>query len=122
MDNSVFSTILSDYLTSRGITQKWLAVESGVTESTVSRYVTGKTVPDVSVMIKIATTLGMSVDFLCGLTKTPFPRETLDPEHDILLTIYDKMEAIDKRIVWTAMERYMSSEDKETSATFDFAR
>ena len=113
MDNLTFSTILRELLSSRGISQKWLADEAETTEATISRYMAGKTQPEINIVVKIANALRVSVDYLCGLTDSPTPKESLGPELHLLMRCYDRADAHDKKTLWTILERYMTAEEKE---------
>jgi transcriptional regulator with XRE-family HTH domain len=122
MDTQQFSNTIRDLLTSRGISQKWLADESGATEPTISRYVAGKTQPEISIVVNIAKALRVSVDYLCGLTDSPTPRESLGAENHLLLRCYDRADAQDKKILWAILERYMSADEKENPFSSCFGR
>lgn len=67
-----FSTRLRDARRRKGVTQEWLANEISVTSQTISAYERnsdgekGKT-PTLDKAILIAQTLGVSLDYLCGL-------------------------------------------------------
>ena len=72
----------------------------------------------------------MSVDYLCGLTDTPIPRESLgkaassslsyiafrdDAQIDelhLLMRCYDRADDRDKKTIWTILERYMTDKEK----------
>lgn len=52
------------FLKERNLTQRNLSEELGITEVTISRYITGERVPSVTVAIKIANLLSCTVDEL----------------------------------------------------------
>ena len=120
MENSLFSGILRDLLNSRGISQKWLADEAETTEATISRYMAGKTQPEINIVVKIAKALRVSVDYLCGLTDMPTPKESLGVEYHLLMNCYDRADAHDKKTLWTILERYMTAEEKENPISSSF--
>ena len=61
-----------------GLTQKELSEKSGISVSTISKYENGIPVPKINVMLRLARSYGVSVDFLAGETDCPFiPGETL---------------------------------------------
>ena len=120
MDNFTFSTILRELLSSRGISQKWLADEAETTEATISRYMAGKTQPEINIVVKIANALRVSVDYLCGLTDSPTPKESLGAELHLLMRCYDRADAHDKKTLWTILERYMTTEEKERPISSSF--
>jgi transcriptional regulator with XRE-family HTH domain len=113
MDNIHFSYTLRDILNSRGASQKWLAEEAKTTEATISRYIAGKNQPEISIVSNIAQALNVSMDYLCGLCDTPTPRESLGAELQLLLRCYGRADSHDKKTLWTILERYMTSEEKE---------
>ena len=121
MDNMLFSSIVRELITSRGISQKWLADEAETTEATISRYVSGKTQPEINIVVKIAKALKVSVDYLCGLTDSPIPKESLGAELQLLMRCYERADKHDKKTLWTILERYMTPAEKESpiSSSFD---
>jgi len=121
MNNTAFASILRHQLESRGISQKWLADEAGTTEATISRYLAAKNQPEITIVVRIAKTLKVSVDYLCGLTDSPTPREQLGVETLLLLRCYDRADHHDKKTLWTILERYMKSEEKEWPISSSFS-
>ena len=63
----VFSTRLKSILDKRGVTQRQLAQQIGVTEVTVSRWANCERTPDADNVREICTALDVSADFLLGL-------------------------------------------------------
>jgi hypothetical protein len=63
--------------------------------------------------VRIAKALNVSVDYLCGLTDSPTPRENLGAEIQLLMRCYERSDAHDKKILWTILERYMTPEEKD---------
>ena len=120
MDNKQFSNVLRELLNSRGINQKWLAVEAGTTEATVSRYISGQTQPEITIVVRIAKALNVSVDYLCGLTDMPTPKENLGAELHLLMRCYNRADAGDKKVLWTMLERYMTPDEKESPISSSF--
>ena len=114
MYNSSFSAILRELLESRGRNQKWLAEEAQTTEATISRYLAGKNQPEITIVMKIANALNVSVDFLCGLTDSPTPKENLGAEINLLIKCYGRADSRDQKTLWTVLERYMTAEEKES--------
>lgn len=62
----IFSKMLKEQLKKKGMTQKELAERIDTTEVSVSRYVSGQRIPKATVLLKIATALGVSTDYLLG--------------------------------------------------------
>jgi len=121
MDNVLFSNILREMIGSRGISQKWLADEAGTTEATISRYISGKHQPEISIVVRIAKALRISVDYLCGLTDSPIPKESLGAEIHLLMRCYERADAHDKKTLWTILERYMTPAEKDSPISSSFA-
>lgn len=71
---SVFAERLGILLRARGMTQRELAKEAGIQESVLCKYVKGKMKPGMEAIIKLAKTLGVSSDYLLGLTNRPTQR------------------------------------------------
>ena len=113
MIKSTFSNILRNLLKTRGISQKWLADAATTTEATISRYAAGQNQPELEILIQIAKALNVSVDYLCGMTDSPLPKESLGFTMNLLMHCYNRSDAHDKKTIWTLLERYMSAEEKE---------
>lgn len=67
-------------------TQAQIASVLGITQGSYSGYERGNTLPDIETSCKIATILGVSLDYLCGLSDDPYPssRTELDHQADAL--------------------------------------
>lgn len=68
---SVFSERVTKLLREKNMTQKQLAISSQVTESSMTHYVKGARVPYGDVVVRIATALDTSTDYLLGNTDDP---------------------------------------------------
>lgn len=74
MDNKkIIGTRINSALALSGKLQKDLAAVLGVTDNTVSYYVGGKRSPSTEQLIEIAKYLGVTSDYLLGLSDTPSP-------------------------------------------------
>jgi transcriptional regulator with XRE-family HTH domain len=120
MDNAFFANTLRELLTSRGISQKWLADEAKTTEATISRYISGKNQPEINIVINIAQALNVSMDYLCGLSDSPTPKESLGAEMQLLMRCYSRADTHDKKTIWTILERYMKADEKESPISSSF--
>lgn len=67
----VFPVNLRMLIAKRGITQKELAEEAGMTEAAISRYCNGKRVPNLVTAAALASALDCTVDQLMG--REPIP-------------------------------------------------
>lgn len=63
---------ISEIQKKRGISQKQLAQRIGVTESVISRYISGEREPKPDVLANIATALHTTSDFLLGIENVEF--------------------------------------------------
>lgn len=107
-----FSDNLSRIMEARGINQKWLADEAHTTEATISRYVNGVHKPNIDIIVDIAKALGVSVDYLLGLTSVATSKEERNPEFRLLTSCYDKSSDRDRKLIWGILEEYMTSEER----------
>lgn len=87
----------------RGFSQKELATKLGVSPTNIYNYEVGRTEPSIDMLILLAKTLEVSVDYLIGnsedFTSTlPTPgAQTLLEEEKELLSLYRTLSAEDKR-------------------------
>ena len=106
-DKNVFAENLKRIISQRGTTQREVAEKLGVTETTVSRYVTtgpkGRT-PNVESLVALAQVLNVSLDTLVGVEPPATARQA--PDVKILLPAYEKA-AIDQReAIWSMMNAF----------------
>ena len=71
---------ISRYRKDIGLTQETLAVKLGITFQAVSKWETGQTIPDTSLLPKLAQTLNVSIDKLFGYSA--FNKDTSYYESD----------------------------------------
>lgn len=64
----IFISRLDQARKEKGITQRELADRVGVTEVSMSRYVNGARTPSGPIVVNIAKALGISVDYLVGIS------------------------------------------------------
>ena len=107
-DKNTFANSLKSLLEKRGITQRSLAKKLKTTEATVSRYTSGNRTPNVETAVAIAEILGVSMDQLVGYEPPAAPRPS--PDINILISCYSKASAPDRNVVWSLMDRYMTTE------------
>ncbi|MCM1298197.1 MAG: helix-turn-helix domain-containing protein [Firmicutes bacterium] len=73
--------VLFDVLKERGITQKKLSEDTGISTGNISDWKSGKSSPKPAALSKIAQYLGCSVDYLLGNTDNPKgTKSTADPD------------------------------------------
>lgn len=71
----MFGELLRELRKDRGMTQAELAKQLFISPLTVSSYECGRSVPDDATKVKIAQLFGVSLDYLLGLVREPFPYE-----------------------------------------------
>ena len=71
MTDTTFATRLTAELQRQGLSQREYADRAGLTEVTASRYARGERVPRASVILKTAEVLGVTCDYLVGLSDDP---------------------------------------------------
>ena len=66
MGTTALADRLSEMLIKRGMTQKEFAEKVGVTQATMSRYISGNRIPRATVVTEMAQILGVSLGYLMG--------------------------------------------------------
>ena len=66
-DYSIFSERVKLQLEKNNISQRELAEKTGITEATISRYISSKRIPKATEILKIAKVLNCTSDFLLGI-------------------------------------------------------
>ena len=87
---------------SRGMTQKQLAMNIGVTEAVISNWETGKNRPNVDVLKKLCAALEVSADELLG-TRTEFA-EPISQDARSVAVCFDRAEEKRRRIIKEILE------------------
>lgn len=64
---NIFSGNLISLMNEFGYTQRTLSIDSGISESSISRYISGTRLPDVKALINISLALNCSIDDLLGV-------------------------------------------------------
>ena len=98
MDQLKIGRFISECRKGAGLTQMQLAERLGITNRAVSKWETGKAMPDLSVMLQLCDALGITVnDLLCGevITVDNYNKEL---ENNLLDLVKQKEEA-DKRLL-----------------------
>ena len=72
-DSNKFSYILVSLMEENNMKQNVVAEKIGVSEVTISRYISGKRTPRLDIIIKIANLFKVSTDYLLGITSNPSP-------------------------------------------------
>lgn len=67
----IFGRRVEEVLKTKGLTQENLSEMIDIPATTISRYITSKTIPRLEYSVKIAKALGVSLDYLTGITDIP---------------------------------------------------
>lgn len=103
---------LKDIMKQKGITQAWLANKTEITEATISRYLSGVHSPKIELIAKMAGAMGVSVDYLIGLSSSTIPNEPPSPEVRALIAAYARADAHTKKMVWMQLDLFLTDEEK----------
>lgn len=105
---ATFADNLKKIISQRGTTQRRIAEELGVTETTISRYVTtgpkGRT-PNVESLVALAQVLNVSLDTLVGVEPPATARQA--PDVKILVSAYEKAALEQREAIWSMMNAFM---------------
>lgn len=69
MDRQLFASRMREARKKQGMELKTLRELVGISQSAMSHYSTGTTIPPLTHAVKIAEALGVSLDWLCGLSE-----------------------------------------------------
>lgn len=69
---------LKAYRVKRDLTQEALAFELGTDKKAVSRWESGQFSPNAETLVELSRILGVSVDYLLGLSDNPTPQTRVD--------------------------------------------
>ena len=107
-EKAMFADNLKKIISQRGTTQRRIAEELGVTETTISRYVTtgpkGRT-PNVESLVALAQVLNVSLDTLVGVEPPATARQA--PDVKILVSAYEKAALEQREAIWSMMNAFM---------------
>ncbi len=88
MDQSKIGRFISECRKEKNFTQAQLAEKLGITDRAVSKWETGKSMPDISIMLDLCGTLGINInELLTGerLTQDEYQRKAEENMLDILI-------------------------------------
>ena len=101
MDQIKIGRFIAEKRKEKGMTQMQLAEKLSITDRAVSKWETGKTMPDSSIMLELCAILGISVnDLLCG--ENMIMENTNQKNEQLLLDMAKELERKNKTI-WTSM-------------------
>ena len=111
---SDFGNRLKKIIDTRGVTQRWLAEKSGTTEASISRYTSSKQEPPfVKTLKDMAISLGVSADYLVGVTNVETPNPNFPEDILLLVQAYTRASDADKAVLWALFGKYLSPLDKD---------
>lgn len=100
----VFRDRLEALLKSNGIMKKDLAKQVGISPASLSRYFTMNRDPELRYIMRIATVLGVSIDWLLGLSdemEHPYPKETTE-----FAELYALANDSDRQVIQLVLSKY----------------
>lgn len=107
-EQATFADNLKKIISQKGTTQRRIAEELGVTETTISRYVTtgpkGRT-PNVESLVALAQVLNVSLGTLVGVEPPATARQA--PDVKILVSAYEKAALEQREAIWSMMNAFM---------------
>ena len=92
---------LNEIRKKKNITQIRLSIAAEVSQETISAYESGKAMPSVDTLIKIADFLGVSIDYLLERTDNPLINSSIYDEDNELLDIFHRMNREQKNDIIT---------------------
>lgn len=96
----------------RHMSQAEFAKAANCSEASMSRYLSGtNTTPPVTVFVSLAESLGLSIDYLLGLTRVPYPRTSAEEFGYIMYDCYSRATDRDKLLVGTILNSYLTEEE-----------
>lgn len=115
--NTDFTKILrdnmKDVMKTKGYTQQWLSAQTDIPDATISRYLSGIHNPKIEYVARMAAAMGVSVDYLLGLSTSSVPNEPPSPEIRALIAGYERADPHTKKMIWMQLELVLTDEEKE---------
>lgn len=103
-DYTVFYTHLKNLIDAHGQTLRDAADELGISAATLSRYISGLRVPDLSYVIRIATYYNVPLSWLLGMSDSRY--DVIPDNLKALLSKYQQASARDREIVDFVLANY----------------
>ena len=89
MENIKISERIKELRKHNNLNQKEFASAIGITQSTLSSYENGNALPSIDVLITMATTFHVSIDWICGISESRIEFSCLSDVESALLQIND---------------------------------
>lgn len=107
---AMFAKQFKELIDKRGLTQRAVAERINTTETTISRYVSGDRTPNIETAVELASVLGVTLDVLVGADLPAAGRTP--PDVNILVACYEKASIVDRQVLWSLLDRYMTPEQR----------
>lgn len=85
----IIGSIVRELRERKGLTQKQLAKMIGISSGCLSKYETGKTLPDPDTLIKFADVFNVSVDYIIGRNSFQYDYELMKNDYVKSYTCFD---------------------------------
>lgn len=108
MDYKIFREHMRQLCESTGKSYKLIADDLKITAATLSRYITGDRIPELTYLIKVANHFNVSLDWLVGLSGDKY--ELMPPELQEIASLYGAATPDDKRVVQAVLNKYRLEE------------
>ena len=103
---------MRDIMKQKGFTQQWLSVQTDIPDATISRYLTGVHNPKIEYVARMAAAMGVSVDYMLGLSTSSVPAQPPSPEIRPLIAGYERADAHTKKMIWMQLDLVLTDEEK----------
>lgn len=80
----------------KNMTQVRLSIELEVSQECVSAYEKGKNYPAYKTLLKLSEIFGVSIDYIMGLSDSPFPTRNLTKQEELILSLISPLDDIKK--------------------------
>lgn len=99
--------ILKETMLEKGVSQRWLAEKTGVKEPTISRTLSGGSVPGSDLLLKIGEALDVSCDYLLGRTADPRMNSTGQDTEYMIGKAFMRCGDRDRKIILAVLGQYL---------------
>jgi transcriptional regulator with XRE-family HTH domain len=103
---------MRDIMKQKGFTQQWLSVQTDIPDATISRYLTGVHNPKIEYVARMAAAMGVSVDYMLGLSTSSIPDQPPSPEIRALIAGYERADPHTKKMIWMQLDLVLTDEEK----------
>ena len=103
---------MRDIMKQKGFTQQWLSVQTDIPDATISRYLTGVHNPKIEYVARMAAAMGVSVDYMLGLSTSSIPDQPPSPEIRARIAGYERADPHTKKMIWMQLDLVLTDEEK----------